>query len=367
MAKELASDAIMDKAKLKPLLTLSKREPVSAAVGVTQDGEGVILLDKKAKPKKVAALLRASASKANIQLNPSSIRYGRAIVDPDYDGSMVRLFVNKDAPGNLRAKLVEVVKRAAFQKVEINVDGSLEEEPEDEQQGQQVEAEQTAPQPPPSAPPPPPPPPPSAELTGLRKQLAAMVTLIKDVSGKDAKRGAELAKLANDANLALKAGDADKAESVMIKLQEGLEGGSGPTANGDEFRKSWKGAWGDWLDAMDAVDAQLGLLGDLMRGTGDPGLAEIANNRLISVFDGHKMRLNAAGLRLGHVSDENLTKAVTETRGVINTFAAYLGSSAKVAACEGSGLAKITIRATLAPALKKLTATLQQAPTQAPT
>jgi hypothetical protein len=56
MAKAPASDAIMTPDKMKPLLALSKREPVSAAIGLTTDGEGLILLHKKAKPKKEKAV-----------------------------------------------------------------------------------------------------------------------------------------------------------------------------------------------------------------------------------------------------------------------------------------------------------------------
>ena len=33
--KEMASDKIMEAAKMKPLLALSKREPVQAAIGLT--------------------------------------------------------------------------------------------------------------------------------------------------------------------------------------------------------------------------------------------------------------------------------------------------------------------------------------------
>jgi hypothetical protein len=132
-AKEPASDSIMAADKMKPLLALSKREPVQAAIGLTADGEGVILLDRKLKPKKVVALLKANAAKAKLQLQPSSLRFGKAEVDTDYDPGMVRFFLNKEAPGNMRAKLVEVVKRIPYQKVELNIDSSFDEEPEDEE------------------------------------------------------------------------------------------------------------------------------------------------------------------------------------------------------------------------------------------
>ena len=84
MAKEPASEQIMPAAKMKALLVLSKREPVQAAIGLTGDGEGIILLDKKAKPRKVFAMLKADAAKAKLALNTASLRFGRAEVDPEH-------------------------------------------------------------------------------------------------------------------------------------------------------------------------------------------------------------------------------------------------------------------------------------------
>ena len=83
---------------MKPLLTLSKRDPVQAAFGLTTDGDAVLLLDKKAKPRKVMSMLKSSAGKGKLQLNTATLRFGRAEVDPDYDPSMVRFFVGGKHP-----------------------------------------------------------------------------------------------------------------------------------------------------------------------------------------------------------------------------------------------------------------------------
>jgi hypothetical protein len=169
--KEPASDAIMAPAKMRPLLAMSKQEPVHAAIALTTDGEGLILLDKKAKPRKVLSMLRADATKAKLQLNTSSLRFGRAEVDTDYDASMVRFFINKETPGVMRVKLIEVVKKISYQKVELNVDPSLELEPEDDEQPQAADVAGTAPVP---VPPPPPAPPTrsAAELIAAMQKLA---------------------------------------------------------------------------------------------------------------------------------------------------------------------------------------------------
>ena len=130
--KEPATDTIMSPGDMKPLLALSKREPVYAAIGLTADGEGVILLNRRVKPKKLLAMLKSDASKAKIQLQPSTLRFGKAEVDTDYDPGMVRFFLNKVAPSNMRLKLLEVVKRVPYQKVELNVEPTFEDEPDDD-------------------------------------------------------------------------------------------------------------------------------------------------------------------------------------------------------------------------------------------
>ena len=242
--KESASDTIMAASKMKALLALSKLEPVNAAIGLTSDGEGLILLDKKAKPKKVAAMLKAEASKSKLQLNMSSLRFGRAEVDADYDSGMVRFFVNKDAPGNLRMKLLEVVKRIPYQKVEINVDPSLEEESEDETGPQEASAPASAVSAPPPAPPPAAPPqaePPQAAQSpdprALAAELAALVRRIPEVPGTHPAK-ARLVKLATDANVQIKSNNLNAAAGLVSQLGEALrnvlEAGTAPAPAVDD-------------------------------------------------------------------------------------------------------------------------------------
>ncbi len=202
--------------KMKPLLALSKHEPVQAAFGLTADGEAVILLDKKMKPKGVLAALKSSAAKAKIQLQPSTVRFGRAEVDTEIDSALVRFFINKDPPGSMRPKLIEVVRRAAYQKVEINVDESLEQSPEDESEagstedaaaGDQSGAATAAP----------------IDAEALRRELAALIGRIASAAGNDAARRASLAKLANDANTGLKAQDFAAAMIAIDALRAALD------------------------------------------------------------------------------------------------------------------------------------------------
>ncbi len=220
-----ASDLIMTSDKMKPLLALSKREPVQAAIGLTSDGDGLILLDKKAKPKKVFAMLKAEAGKAKLQLNMSSLRFGRAEVDTDYDSGMVRFFINKDAPGNMRMKLVEVVKRIPYQKVEINIDPSLEEEAEE---GEAEEADASAAGADAVAPDPPPPPPPAAAPTpeadpkSLAAELAGLLRRVAEVPGTNPAKP-RLVKLATDANVQIKTNNLTAAADFIGQLRTALD------------------------------------------------------------------------------------------------------------------------------------------------
>ena len=121
---------MMSPAELKPMLLLSKRQPVNCAIGMTKDKHGVILLDKRMKPRKVAALMKTQAKSKNIDLDMPSLRFGKAEVDTDRDSSLVTFTVNKDVPGALRPKLLEHLKKAGFNKCEITVDTTLENEPD---------------------------------------------------------------------------------------------------------------------------------------------------------------------------------------------------------------------------------------------
>jgi hypothetical protein len=198
--------------KMKPLLALSKRDPVQAAIGLTSDGEAIILLDKKAKPKKVLSMMRGIASKAKINLAAASLRFGRAEVDTDYDSGCVRFFVNKETPGNMRPKLVEIVKRIAYQKVEINVDPSLEEESEEEE-AQEATATETAAGP--VAP--------QEDAAALKRRLTALVQRIPAVLAADPSRKDGLLALAKDGQTHLAANDLAATTTAIDKLQQALD------------------------------------------------------------------------------------------------------------------------------------------------
>jgi hypothetical protein len=368
MAKGPASDTIMGTDKMKPLLALSKRDPVQAAIGLTSDGEAIILLDKKAKPKKVLSMMRGIASKAKINLAAASLRFGRAEVDTDYDSGCVRFFVNKETPGNMRPKLVEIVKRIAYQKVEINVDTSLEEEPEEDVSGAGDTPSSSAmpeaaavPEPPP----PPPPPAPPADLGALRTELAGLIQKLVAAAGGDAARLEQMKQLAGQANASIKGADQPGAAALIAQLRE-LMMGPAPSAapEATAFRREWGAAWSAWLDAFDTVESQIDMLGRVMAESGDPALETIAATGLGTLFADKKMPLTLAGLQLGKAgNDAALGKMVASARKAVDGFAGHIATDAKVAACDEVELGvSVAIRATLTPALQRLSDALAKAP-----
>jgi hypothetical protein len=349
MAKPPAAESIQAPDKMKPLLALSKQEPVSAAVALTAEGEGLILLDKRAKPKKVRSMLRAAAQKAKLNLSSATIRFGRAEVDPDYDSSMVRFHLNKDAPGNMRVKLVEVVRRIPYQKVELNVDPSLEDEPEEEAEGQEA-ADVVVPPGQPEAPPPPPPP--GADEHALKLALGAVIQRIPAAAGADTSRKANLLKAAGLANDQLKQHDLAAATATIAKLTQIIDAAA-PGATPGAAPRGWPAARAAWQEASDAVDAQIGALQAKLAASGDERLEEIAEMGLNGVTGGHKVKLMAA------MRDIDGGGAPDRLLAEIDSFAAHIGSDLKVMACDENPLGvPVTIRATLGSALAAMRSAL---------
>lgn len=206
-------DDIMAPSDMKPLLKLSKSEPVSCVVAMTKDKDGVMLLDKKIKPKQLTSELKKKAEKAKLELDTSSVRFGNAVVDADTDATLVKLVLNKDAPGAMRAKLLEHLKKAGYAKIDLTVDEGLEAETGDGKTAEPATAS------PPPAPPPPPPP----DTRALTARLAQMIKDIPKAAGGDATLQASLAKSAAAAQASLKAGDLAGASATIDALGKALQ------------------------------------------------------------------------------------------------------------------------------------------------
>jgi hypothetical protein len=345
MAKAAASDAIMTAEKMKPLLGLSKKEPVQAAIGLTGEGEAVMLLDKKAKPKKVLSMLRASAAKAKLSLGSASLRFGRAEVDPEYDSAIVRLSVNKEPPGNMRVKLTELVKRIPYQKVEFIVDPSLEDE------GEEDEAAAAAPAA--AAPvPPAPPPPPTPSAAQLTQALAQLIGRIPAASGGDAARRSQLAQLAGAANGLLKSGNLAGAQKAIVGLGQAIAAAAAPAPGVDAAA-----LLALFRDAKEEVDSGIEKLQAELRASEDVDLIRIADFGLYGMTNGEGVGLMKALLDLRAAAPDRqgpLLQAAREAAGAYKE-AVFAHPLADLADDNPFGV-EVGIKARLGPALDRIAA-----------
>ena len=356
MAKAPAADAIMPPEKMRPLLALSKHEPLQAAFGMTTDGEPLLLLDKKARPRRVLAMLRADAAKAKLMLNGASLRFGRAEVDPDHDPSMVRFFVNKETPGVTRVRLLEIIKRVPFQKVEINVDPELEGE-EDEHEHDEVGTSFRSSEVPPS--------PPQShdghDLTTLHHELAVLVQNIDKIAAGDTALRANLVHLAIAPNNALKAGDAAAAHAGIAALAHAISaavhgaGHSGGAQTPDSTHVPPEELLALFRDAKETVDEGLNRLRAAMVDTGDEDLERIAEIGMFGMTNGEGVGLMKALLELRGARPEQREAATKAARdsAVAYKQAVFRHKLVDLVDDNPWGIA-VGIKATLGPALDRI-------------
>jgi hypothetical protein len=162
-------EGLLPLAKLKPLVGLAETRPVSVAFGLTKEKTALLLLNKTAKPKKVAAQLK---SDAKASLEPNSLRFDRITIDKS-DPDTVRFSVNKTEVGGTITALLRLIKRIGYQGIVINPDTALETESEDDVEAPTDRSASGDLAPSQSAEPPAPPPEPSPPPAATRAALPA--------------------------------------------------------------------------------------------------------------------------------------------------------------------------------------------------
>jgi hypothetical protein len=350
MAKAPVSDSIQTTDKMKPLLALSKKEPVQAAIGLTSDGDGLILLDKKAKPKKVMSMLKQAAGKAKMNLNSSSLRFGRAEVDTDYDPGCIRFFVNKEAPGMMRVKLIEVAKRIPYQKVELNVDPTLENEPEEEVEGQEANPAQNGAQQP--------------DAGALKQRLTGLVQRIGSVIGTSPNLRAELLNLAKQGQTTLAALDLTAALAAIEQLQSALDGATaqGKTTGATGSTTQYAKARLAWLAVRKQMVADLDKLRDAMlQHYQDANIAGDLNRSysqkvepILSVLD--EALADALDDATNAGDAQKRSEAVTQAKELIQSYQNFLGSESIIKDIDSNPFVPLQISATLTKTLTTLSA-----------
>lgn len=227
----------MSKGEMRKLLLRSKEEPVSCAVGVGGD-IGLLMLHKTRGPKVLEKALKDEFS------DVKSLRFGTAFVDVETNPKLVKLQLNRAAPG-IGRKLIKTLKGTGFTKVQIVSDDgeseSYEEADEDAPAEAVAAASSTEPETGPAvaAVPPAPPPPavgPSpaetaAQAAALAKLLTELATTIPAAAGDDDARKAKLMKLATDANVNIKTGNLKTAAGFLAQLKAALAELSAAKAN----------------------------------------------------------------------------------------------------------------------------------------
>jgi hypothetical protein len=122
-------DDIMAIGDMRPMLKLAKGgKPISAAVGLSADGDALILLHKQANPKQLRGQLIDRAEEIGLEIDKRSVRYGRAAVSDD-DETTLRLTINREPSGSvLERELKRRVKPAGFSNVVLTADPSIDNE-----------------------------------------------------------------------------------------------------------------------------------------------------------------------------------------------------------------------------------------------
>jgi hypothetical protein len=127
--------------------------------------------------------------------------------------------------------------------------------------------------------------------------------------------------------------------------------------------QAWRGAVDRWRSASDAVDAQLSDLARVLLATGDPALKPIAQFGLGAIIANHRVRLVAAIAGLGEeAGSAAFQKGAKKAIALLRAFRAHIEADRRVAVCDGNPYgARVSIRATLGPALEQMQSVLELA------
>ncbi len=390
---EPSADDIMSAGELKPILAQAKKgNPASVAIALSKDKDSVMLADKRKKPKKLMAEMKQQAGTAGLELDTTSMRFGRATVDPEKDAALLTLTVNKDASGAMRPKLLELLKKAGFSKLEIVVDAALENESEDETlpdtptpdtapadtqsagsssaaASSEQPTQQQAPSPAGPAPAPAQAAPPAAapDLSALTGRLTALVRDMAEIIKVTPTLAAPLKAVATDAQLALKSamtsGDTAPVTAGIEALEQALAsaaaqpGADAPrTFNVSTLTKASKA----WLATRKKVESDIAKLRD--------SFAEAFKDHehVDALTSGFEARVETVltGLddelahRLAEVSSTNdpteHAKVVDDAKKIITRYDAFLAADPTIAEIDANPSVPLAIQKTLTVTLEIL-------------
>lgn len=348
MGKDTAAEPLMAVPELKLLLAKARRgDPVSCAVALGKDKQAILLLDRKKKPRKLAAELRRKAADAGLEPAAATLRFGRAEVDGAEDAGTVTFVVNKEPPGALRPKLVALLRPAGFGHVEFTVDEGLDADQDDEHPAAVLKDDDGDG---------------DDEAAPLQAPLAALLRLVPAVIGAEPERREELLGLAAAAADAVKAG---AGEIEMERLRLAVEAGGPPP---DPALEALLSAVGKSAQVWDATLRQVGkqvseLHAHLTAAYGGQGIGDeldrLFHAKVEPMLEALDAKLVAKLGEVGASTDAaGRSRAVTEAQAIIAGTEAYLANEPLIAQLDANPVTPLTIERTLTASLEVLNRTL---------
>lgn len=196
----------------------------------------------------------------------------------------------------------------------------------------------------------------------FQRRFAEIVPQVKAAIAAGHGRANDL-KLKMSEAAALSARDPAKAGKLLDEAAALLGAGAGvkPATGEDEFRRQWRSAVAAYRSASDTVDQQIGQLQVKLRASGDAELAQIADKGLNGVTGNFKVPLLAVLRDIDGASGPALAAHARRAAEIAAGFARHIDTAPTVAVCDTNPLAKVSIRATLGPALRDLARTAAMA------
>lgn len=346
----MADEAGMEKGELRKLLTIAKKTPVNAAIGMSKDGTPALLLHKIKQPRALSKELEAGTSELK------NMRWGEFYVDEEKDPKTLVARLNKPASG-LARKLVKVVKFAGFSKVVLQFEDGTTEAGEDEET---PAAEPGAALPAIAAAPPeasPDSPPQASDLGPITARITTLVKRMMPLISADPSRGDTLKGVAKEAQAALQSRDVGQAEAAAARLEEVIIGfeQAAPPADPATIAK----ARSAWIAVRQRLDLDLHKLLDAVRETyeGHDGLAEI-ERRVQTELDGVLGSLDDELARklddLGKAADADRPKLAAEAKQIVARYQQHVASNKLLGVIDDNPFVPLTVQKTTNAALSAI-------------
>jgi hypothetical protein len=349
--------------KLKSLVRHAETAPVNCALGLTKDRTALLLLDKIAKPKALAARLKTEAEAA---LTPTSLRFGRIGIDASVPQT-VKFTVNKNEAGGTITAMLRLIRKTGYQDVVFNPDPALENEKDDADPPLQSAS-------PPEPPPPPPAPPPPAagaeasDDTALTRELAALIKRIPAAAAGDTATQQRLLALATTARDHLKAGDLPSAVREVAALKASTNNAAaakplGPSgANGSAVALTkcillWDATRKDLENQLKPLEQEI-----VERCAGQSGFEHVAGTAptvLRGVLEKLDGRLSDKLNQMHQTEDQAARQKLRqEAKSVVGFYQSYIAAEPLIAALDSNPFIKFDGVARVRSALQAITAYL---------